>query len=255
VNSQKVILITGGRTGLGLVIAMQLLRGGNIVYCTSRSPNVSKDSGINFLKMDVTSNEEIRKVIDIIISREGRIDVLVNNAGITLTGQALNFSPEDFQNIIDVNVIGPFRIIKLIFFKQKKELLIINITSLSGIISLPNYGLYSSSKFAMEALGIALKYEVAPSKIRVVNMVIGALHSSHKQLMMHKPVREKSILIKWIMPLTAPETVAIAILKLIHISNPPTRVLIGRDSHVINMIQKVLPMYLIEKIILYFWKK
>lgn len=253
-HEAKVILITGGRSGLGRVIAQRLVSNGHTVYCTSRSPALAEVDGIHFLKLDITSDIETKNVITEIMMKESRIDVIINNAGITLSGPTLEFSVDDFKKILDTNVIGAFRLLKAVVAFPNKPKLIINITSLNGFFSFPNFGIYSASKFAMEALGLALRHELSPS-MKIVNVAPGGLHAKSSGKMSHKPVREKSPLLNWLMPLTFPEDVAIVIEKLIHASAVPSRILIGRDAHIINMMQKLLPLAIFDRIVFYMWKK
>ena len=250
----KVVLITGGGSGLGKVIARHLVSKGHIVYWTSRSTPLSEVDGMHFLKLSMTSDTESKNVINEILKKENRIDVIINNAGITLSGPTLEFSVDDFENILDANLIGPFRLLKAAFSFPDKPKLVINITSLNGFLSFPNFGLYCASKFAMEALGLALRYELAPST-KVVNVAPGALRTETSKKMSHKSAREKIPLLNWLMPLTSPEDVAIVIDKLINAPSVPPRVLIGRDAHIINMMQKMLPFSFFDKIILYVWRK
>lgn len=251
----KVILITGGRIGLGLVIAEKLARRGDIVYCTSREPNSIKSKGIIYLKLDITSDDNVKSIVEQVMCKEGRIDVLVNNAGVTLSGPTLKFSSRDFKEIFDINVIGAFRIIQAVTLARSHIKLIINITSLSGILSLPNYGLYSASKFGIEALGVALKYELISKSIGVVNLTVGALHSPMKVKFSHKPIRERSKFINWLIPLTKSESVADIVYNLAHSNRAPVKILVGRDTHIIYFIQKVFPYFILEKIILFIHRK
>ena len=151
-------------------------------------------------------------------------------------------------------MIGAFRLIKSACLQPKKPKIILNITSLNGILALPNFGLYSASKFAIEALGLALRYELAPS-VQVVNVAIGALCSNHPGKMPHKTAREKFALLRWLLPLTSHEDVAICLEKLISSPQVPPRVLVGRDAVIINIIQKILPLSIFEKIIFFIWRK
>lgn len=253
-NNKKVILITGGSSGLGKKIAKHFVSVGHIVYCTSRRIKSIKFDGINFIELDVTSDYECQNVITKIIKNEKRIDVIVNNAGITLSGPTLEFSVDDFKKILDTNVLGSFRLIRSLYLHTPKPNLVINITSLNGFLSFPNFGLYSASKFAMEALGLALRYELAPTT-NVVNVAIGALISDSSKKMPHKPAREKSLLLKWLLPLTDPNNVSTVLDKLINAPSVPARVLIGRDAHIVNILQKLVPSYLFDKIIFYIWNK
>lgn len=253
-NERKVILITGGASGLGKVIAQRLASKGHIIYCTSRSVTSLEVDGIKFIELDVTSDTGCKYAIDKIIESEKRLDVFINNAGITLSGPTLEFTADDFKKILDTNVIGPFRLTQAACLHPTRPGLVINITSLSGLLSFPNFGLYSASKFAMEALGLALRYELAPST-KIVNLAIGALRSETSKKMSHKPAREKSRLLKWLLPLTSPEHVSVVIDKLINSSFVPPRVLIGRDAHIVNMLQKILPFSAFDKVVFHIWRK
>ncbi len=253
-TEKKVILLTGGSSGLGKVISQYLVSKGHIVYCASRHAASLESDGMHVLKLDVTSDHESQNAINEIMVKEKRIDVIINNAGITLSGPTLGFSVDDFKGILDTNLIGPFRLLKAAFSYQSKPKLVINITSLNGFLSLPNFGLYSASKFAMEALGLALRYELAPST-KVVNVAPGALRAESTKKMSHKPAREKSPFLNWLMPLTSPEDVAMVINKLINTPSVPPRVLIGRDAHIINIMQKILPFSVFDKIVFYIWNK
>ncbi len=252
--NRKIILITGGATGLGKVIALRLAAKNHTIYCTSRKEEPPEVENIHFLKMDITSDAETKNVVIEIMMKEKRIDVVINNAGITLAGPTLQFSSDDFKKILDTNVIGSFRLIKEICSFPLKPQLVINITSLNGFLSFPNFGLYSASKFAAEALGQALRYELGPA-IQVVNVAPGALVADSQKKMPHKSAREKIPFLNWLMPLTTMDDVAKEIERLLFVQRVPARVLVGRDAKIINMMQKLLPNALFDWIIRYVWKK
>lgn len=250
----KIILITGGARGLGKVIAQQLAFQGHIVYCASRHVDSVELDGIKYLRMDITSEVDCGRVMLEIINNEKRVDVIINNAGITMSGPTLNFSVDDFKSILDTNVIGAFRLLKALHLLNCKPSLIVNITSLNGFFSFPNFGLYSASKFAMEALGLALRYEIAAST-KVVNVAIGALETEVVKTMPHKSAREKSILLKLLMPFTSDRYVSKVIGRLISSPSVPARVLIGMDTQIINILQKILPNFIFDKLVFYIWNK
>jgi len=253
-SEKKVVLITGGNSGLGKIIAQNLISKGYVVYGTSRNAELPKIAGMHFLKLNITSDTETKDAINEIIKKEKRIDIIINNAGITLTGPTLGFSAEDFKNILDTNLIGPFRLLKAALSLPNKPKLVINITSLNGFLSLPNFGLYCASKFAMEGLGLALRYELGPLT-KVVNVAPGALFMESAKKIPHKPAREKFPLLSWLMPLTFPEDVSVVIEKLINASSVPPRVLVGRDAYIINLMQKILPSSIFDRIVFYIWRK
>ena len=250
---KKIVLLTGANSGLGKVIAKHLLSKGHVIYGTSRNTGLKDTDNLHWLAVDINSDDDCMNAIRTITAKEGRLDVIINNAGITLSGPTLDFSSSDFQSILDTNVIGPFRLIKGAFSQAIKPSLVINITSLSGIMSYPNFGIYSASKFAMEALGFALRHELSPST-RVVNVAPGAIKADSTKVMVHKPARERMPLLKWLMPLTSQEDVAIVIGNLIRAKSVPARVLVGRDALIINMLQRILPLAVFDKIIIYIWR-
>lgn len=253
-KKQKIILVTGAGSGLGKSIAQELINKGHVVYGTYRTNNNVKIDGVTFIQSDITSQKDNEILINKIIRKEKHLDVIINNAGITLTGPTLSFSAEDFQRILEINVIGPFRLIKIACSSKKRPSLIINITSLNAFLSVPNFGLYAASKHAMEALGFALRYEIAP-QTKVVSVTPGALKKQGLIKMPHKPAREKFPILNWIIPLTSQNEVAKVVENLINISKIPRRVIIGRDAHIINIMQRLLPSFIFDKILSYIWNK
>lgn len=250
----NIILITGGASGLGREIALEFGRKNYTVYCTSRNEEVSDFSNIHFLKMDVTSDADVQAAISKIVANEGCIDVIVNNAGITLSGPTLDFSIEDFKAIFDTNVISHLRILKEVFRYPQKPKKVINITSLNGFFSFPNFGIYCASKFAAEALGLALRYELGP-ETQVVNVSPGALAAESQKKMPHRSVREKIKILNWLMPLTSQKDVARKVEELVRMKRVPSQVRIGRDAHIIHMMQKILPDFVFDRIVFFIWKK
>jgi NAD(P)-dependent dehydrogenase (short-subunit alcohol dehydrogenase family) len=250
---KKVVLVTGAGRGLGKVIAQTLLDKGFTVYGTYRTSDQSLIKGVEYLKLDITSDEECERIINRIITKENIVDVLVNCAGVSISGPTLEYTADDFKRIFDINTIGAFRLIKLL---SKHGLsLVINITSLNGFLSLPNFGLYAASKFAIEALGTALRYELSPS-IKVVNVAPGALlNENSANKFVHKPVRNKFPFLNKIIPLTKMSTVAKVIVGLIDKKKVPGRVIIGRDAKIINLLQKILPAGVLDRLFLFLWEK
>gem|GEM_PF-3272587 len=250
---KKVILITGGATGLGHVIAEELCRE-HTVYCTSRDVKQEQEGGIRYVRMDITSESDVREAISQIRNKEGSIDVIINNAGVTLSGPTLDFSAEDFKMLLDTNVVGGFRILKEVFRHNEKPERVINITSLNGFFSFPNFGIYSASKFASEALGLALRYELGATT-QVVNVSPGALLAESQKKMPHKTAREKIKILNWLMPLTTKEDVARVIAKLVRAKRVPAQVRIGRDAFIIHTLQRCLPGFMFDKIVFFVWRK
>lgn len=250
---KTVVLITGAGKGLGRVIAETCLEKGFVVYGTYRTSDNSFVKGVNYLQLDVTSDDECREAILKVITREKIIHVLINCAGVTISGPTLSYTADDFLKLVDTNAGGAFRLMK--YLSPYKPRLIVNVTSLNSFLSLPYYGLYAASKFALDALGTAVRYELNPST-KVVNVAPGALLNENLTAkMLHKPVREKFPLLNLIIPLTKMKTVANEVIKLIGKEAVPARVCVGRDAKIISFMQKVLPGCVIDRLFLFLWKK
>ena len=163
----KIILITGASTGLGETIANYLSRQNYVVYGTSRSIEHLPKS-FNTLNMDVCSDRSIQGAVQQIIEKHGRIDVLVNNAGLAIAGPLEALPIEDVQRVFDTNVLGTLRTIQAVLptMRTQKTGLIINISSIAAEAGLPFRGGYCASKAAVDRLTEALRFEVAPFGIQ-----------------------------------------------------------------------------------------
>ncbi|RZL98081.1 MAG: SDR family oxidoreductase, partial [Pedobacter sp.] len=157
----KVVLITGASTGLGESIATYLARRGFIVYGTSRQAGLTNES-IHMLAMDVIDPQSIQQVVDQILQQEGRLDVLINNAGLGIAGPVELLSLTDVERVFDTNVFGVIRMVQsaLPIMRQQRSGLIINISSIAAEAGLPYRGAYSASKAAVERLTEALRLEL-----------------------------------------------------------------------------------------------
>jgi len=185
VMKDKVILITGTNSGFGWLAATSCAALGHKVYATMRDTkgrNAEKakaltlQANIEVLDVELTSGKSVDDAMATIIEKEGRIDVVVNNAGIYAVGIAETFTEEDLAKIMDVNVQGPWRIIRAALPQMRKqgEGLIINISSVAGRFAFPFQTPYDVSKFAVEGLTEGLHYEVRPLGVDVVMVQPGA---------------------------------------------------------------------------------
>ncbi|MGC4102454.1 SDR family oxidoreductase [Ferruginibacter sp.] len=182
---QKVILITGTNSGFGWLAANSCAALGHTVYATMRDTKgrnaekakaLTQQANIQVVEMDVTDGKSITDAIATIIKKEGRIDVVVNNAGIYAVGIAESFTEEDLDNILNVDVAGPWRIIRaaLPHMRTQGDGLIINISSVAGRFSFPFQTPYNTAKFAIEGLTEGLHYETKQLGIDVVLIQPGA---------------------------------------------------------------------------------
>jgi NAD(P)-dependent dehydrogenase (short-subunit alcohol dehydrogenase family) len=174
----KVVLITGISSGFGLHTATYLAQKGYRVYGTCRSA-CEQDPKITVLRMDVTRPEEVLAGVNQILEKEGRIDVLINNAGMH-TGGALEIYPEDgIHKQLETNFMGAVYTIKAVLPSMRKqgEGTIINISSIGGLMGLPFQGYYSAAKFALEGFSESLRMEVRTFGIRVIVINPGDFHT------------------------------------------------------------------------------
>ena len=182
-DEQKVVLITGTAYGIGKSTAELLIDKGHIVYggdILVEENLYLNDIGGTALEMDVTNQEHIDKAINQIISEQGRVDVLVNNAGLGVYGAIEDVSMEDIYYQYDVNLFGLARVTKAVLphMREKKSGLIINISSVLGETYGPLAGWYLSTKHALEGWSDALRVELKEFDIDVVVVQPGAINTN-----------------------------------------------------------------------------
>jgi NAD(P)-dependent dehydrogenase (short-subunit alcohol dehydrogenase family) len=179
--NQRVVLITGASSGIGRACAEHLHQRGYRVYGTSRRVATETPStspvGFKMIKVDVDVDSSVGRGIEWVVEREGRLDVVVNNAGFGLAGAIEDTSIEEAKAQLETNFFGTLRVCRAVLPIMRKQGggYIINIGSLAGRISVPFQALYSASKFAIEGLTEALRLEVRPYGIRVVLIEPGDL--------------------------------------------------------------------------------
>lgn len=157
---QKIILITGASSGFGKATAQRLAAKGHIVYGTSRKP--CTDPSVRFLVMDVRNRQSVAEGVSHIIGEQGRIDVLINNAGMGIGGALELATEEEISLQMDTNFGGCVNLCQAVLPHMRKQRSgrIINLSSIGGVMGLPYQGFYSASKFAIEGFSEALAAEV-----------------------------------------------------------------------------------------------
>lgn len=166
---QKVILITGTSSGFGKETASLLARHGHTVYGTVRS-GASPDPGVKTLVMDLTDSASISLAVQTVLNNEGRLDVLINNAGMH-TGGPIETTPfETVKLQMNTNLLGLIKLTQEVLPAMRKQGggTIINFSSIGGLMGLPYQGIYSAGKFAIEGFSEALRMEVRAFNIKVV---------------------------------------------------------------------------------------
>lgn len=173
-NAPQTVLVTGGSSGIGKAICARLARHGHTVFGTSRKPG-EQPEGYRLLPMDLSDGASISQAVDTVLSSAGRIDVLVNNAGLGIQGPTEDILPEQAAALLDANVIGAHRACRAVLpgMRAQGSGLIINITSLAANFGLPYRGFYSASKAALERYTETLAMEVKPFGIRAVSLQPG----------------------------------------------------------------------------------
>ena len=189
-NAAQVVLITGCSSGFGELMAKTLATAGHSVIATMRDAggrNVSAAQALegwaaasghdlSVLEMDVAESASVQRAVAQIMASAGRIDVVVNNAGIAAGGPIEAFEIEQMQSLFDVNVFGPLRVDKAVL-PQMRELgrgLLIHVTSTLGRVLPRSGGLYPASKWAAEGMAESLRYQVAPFGVEVSILEPGA---------------------------------------------------------------------------------
>lgn len=190
----KVVLITGGSSGIGKSIGSFLYEKGFTVYGTSRTPQHYSESIFPIIALDVKNNESISLAVQNVVQKEGRLDVLINNAGVGITGPIEEISETEIKHNFDTNFFGPINVIKAVLPHMRKQHsgLIINITSIAGYMGLPYRGIYSASKGALEILTEALRMEVKAFNIDITNVAPGDFATKIAAGRYHAPLLEKS---------------------------------------------------------------
>jgi len=170
---EKTVLITGCSSGIGRATAEDFLDDEWTVYATARDEDDLTDlaeAGCETADLDVTNAREVERVVDRILDEQGRLDVLVNNAGTAQFGPVEDVPTDALAEQFDVNVYGPHRLIREVLphMRERERGRIINVSSAVGLLATPGEGIYSSSKFALEGLSDALRNEVDQYGIDVV---------------------------------------------------------------------------------------
>ena len=263
-NEQKIILLTGAFSGIGRATAEKLVAQGHKVYGTSRDPKgKTAPDGVIALALDVREESSITAAVARIIKDDGRIDVLINNAGYFLAGGIEETSPEEASAQFETNFFGLHRVTRavLAFMRRRASGRIVNLSSLVGHAPIPFAGFYSASKFAIEGYSEALAHELVPFGITVAMVEPGFVRT---------PIAEHAIAVadpvpayaSWrsvvegrieaqIAKATKPEEVAAVIARLIEARKPALRNFVGGDARLVRRLRRLVP----AKIFFRIWRR
>lgn len=180
-SSRPVALVTGASSGLGKFAAHGLIDAGFEVVGTSRNPaGLGGIQGLTFVDLDVTGDESVAAAVEAVITQFGRIDVLVNNAGMGLTGASEENSITETQKLFDINVFGVIRMTNAVlpYMRKQGSGRIINISSAFGLMPAPYMAAYSATKYAVEGYSESVDHEVREHNIRVLLVEPGGTRTS-----------------------------------------------------------------------------
>ena len=252
-GGKNVALVTGSSSGIGFETALLLARNGFHTYASMR--NLEKSKGITqitskeklplqVVQLDVNDDASVKEAVDKIESEQGRINVLVNNAGYVLLGPAEQLSIKEFKEQFETNLFGVIRVMQVVLptMRRQREGTIVNISSSAGRIGLPLNSAYVSSKFALEGLTESISYELEQFGIRVVLIEPGfirtnLINSSNSEKRALDPSSPYFSLMQKVenhfksrmenVSSSTPEEVAQVILQAITSKNPQLRYIVG----------------------------
>lgn len=176
--NQPVAIVTGASSGIGLATAQLLSRKGYTVYGINRG--ACEREGIRYLQADTSVREQLEAAVSHVLAEQGRIDLLVNNAGFGISGSVEFTEPDEAKKMFDVNLWGYLNCIQCVLpaMRAQRSGRIVNISSVAGLVSIPFQGFYSCTKYAVQAMTLALREEVRPYGIKVCAVLPGDVQTS-----------------------------------------------------------------------------
>jgi short-subunit dehydrogenase len=259
-NSKKVALVTGVSSGIGQASAASLRAAGYRVFGTSRrAVDGAVVDGVEMLALDVTDDAAVEKAVATVIAAAGRIDVLVNNAGIGIGGGAEESSTEQAQALFDTNVFGTMRVTRAVLphMRRRKSGRIVNISSVLGFMPAPYMAVYAASKHAVEGYSESLDHEVRNLGVRVV-LVEPAYTATAFDQNMAGPDRalpeydqarqHLGVLMKEVLATAdAPQVVAAVVLKAATEASPLLRYAAGPMARKLTLLRRFAPAALFDR--------
>jgi NAD(P)-dependent dehydrogenase (short-subunit alcohol dehydrogenase family) len=265
----KIVLITGASSGIGRATALELLRAGHTVYGGGRrveSLDAVSDAGGHPLAMDVTRAADLERAVRVVLDRQGRIDVLVNNAGFGLYGAAEDVPLDRARYQLEVNLFGPARLTQLVLphLRRQRSGTIVNVSSMGGEITFPLGAWYHASKHALEAYSDALRQEVKRFGIDVVLIQPGLIRTEFgdvtangvRELSGHGPYRDLAeglaesteALYREHSKASDPSVVAATIRRAIETASPRPRYPVGYLARPLLALNRILPARLFDRV-------
>lgn len=264
----KVVLITGGSSGIGKSVGEFLHQKGFIVYGTSRNPERVKNSVFPLVALDVRNSESIKNAVAEVITKSGRLDIVINNAGVGITGPLEEIPAEEIKNNFETNLFGPIEVMKAVLpqMRSQKSGLIINVTSIAGYMGLPYRSVYSASKGALELITEALRMETKSFGIQITNVAPGDFATNIAAGRYHAPLVKGSAyeipygntlktMDEHVDSGSNPNDMALAVYAIIQTPNPNVHYKVGAFMQKFSIVLKrVLPDKMYEKLLMNHYK-
>ena len=258
-QQQPVAIVTGATAGIGAATARALLAAGYRVFGTYRKPPATKIPGIDYVACDVTNDLTVEAAMHEVRAKAGRIDLLVNNAGVGLIGAAEESSLEQARYVFDVNLFGVIRMTNAVLpaMRQQRSGRIVNLSSVMGLIPSPFLALYASSKHAVEGYSQSLDHEVRVFGIRVVLVEPGYTRTTFESNALAADQRSEhyalaranaeAVLRNEIAKADPPEVVAGTVVTAATAATPHLRYTAGRDATTVSLLRRFVPTSAFDK--------
>jgi NAD(P)-dependent dehydrogenase (short-subunit alcohol dehydrogenase family) len=252
-QTRPVAIVTGASGGIGAATAHALHAAGYRVFGTYRRPPASFSPGIDYLACDVTRDDSVEAAVGEVLRDTGRIDLLVNNAGVGLIGGAEESSLEQAKSLFDVNVFGMVRMTRAVLpaMRRQGSGRIVNISSVMGLIPAPFMALYAATKHAVEGYSESLDHELRSSGIRVVliepaytrTAFEGSLYQADQQLDFYRSARTNAegVMREAMKTADSPELVARAVVRASTTTTPHRRYAAGRTARQVSLLRRFVP--------------
>jgi short-subunit dehydrogenase len=257
--NRGVALVTGASTGIGYATAVTLAKAGFQVFGTSRKPTSDGPADVTMLVCDVSDDASVSKLVSDIVAETGRIDLLVNNAGVGLVGGAEESSISQAQQLFNINFFGILRATNAVLpiMRRQKSGRIINMSSVLGLMPGPFLALYVASKHAVEGYSESLDHEVRVQGVRVILVEPAYTRTSFEEnrteadqtLEIYNQDRDRmgAVIRKAIETGDMPQVVAEAVLKAATARTPKHRYTAGQMAWQVSVLRRFVPEFLFDK--------
>ena len=258
-QNRPVAIVTGATAGMGEATARALRAAGYDVFGTYRKIPADRVPGVEYVACDVRSDQAVGAAVREVLAKAGRIDLLVNNAGVGLVGAAEESSLEQAKAVFDVNLFGVIRMTNAVLpvMRQQRSGRIVNISSVMGLIPAPFLALYASSKHAVEGYSQSLDHELRGSGIRVVLVQPGYTRTTFESNALAADQKNEhyaaaranaeAVMRSEMAKADPPEVVAATVLTAATAAAPQLRYAAGRNAATVSLLRRFVPASAFDK--------